>query len=98
MEFTRTLGIVKSRKKPNGDFHYFGIKEIINKFPLGTTIANLASELHEVREIRNNIAHSGSMPSHEESKNAIEIFIKMFNARSGLNLSVDLQKAPSTGM
>ncbi|MEH6504374.1 MAG: hypothetical protein V7682_10800 [Cycloclasticus sp.] len=98
MSFTRTLGIQTSRIKTNGDSYYFGIKDIIDSFPIGSTISNLASELHDVREIRNKIAHNGSMPSHEESTRAIKMFLRMFNIRSGLNLSVDLHKAPSGGM
>lgn len=98
MDFTRALGIRTSRTKPNGEFYYFGIKDIIDKFPTGTTISNLASELHIVREIRNNIAHSGSMPNHDESIKAINLFMQMFNIRSGLNLSVDLHRTPSSGM
>ena len=80
----------------NNDFP--PIKKIINKFPEGTTIANLKIELHIVRDIRNDIAHKGIIPSHNESSKAIEMFMKMFNIRSGLNLSVDLHQAPSTGM
>ncbi|MEW8350659.1 MAG: hypothetical protein AB2689_21650 [Candidatus Thiodiazotropha taylori] len=99
MEFTRTLGIQTSRTNTNtGRIYYFGIKDVIDLFPAGTTISNLASELHLVREIRNNIAHRGAMPSHDESTTAINLFIRMFNIRSGLNLSVDLHRTPSTGM
>jgi len=98
MDSTRILGVVTSRIKSNGDLYYFGIKDIVDSFPTGTTISNLASELHEVREIRNGIAHSGLKPSHEQSKKAIEMFLKMLNTRSGLNLSVDLHQAPSGGM
>lgn len=99
MDFTRDLGIQTSRTNPNsGRVNFFGIKQIINSFPTGTTISNLASELHVVRDIRNNIAHNGSMPSHDESIKAIKMFLQMFNIRSGLNLSVDLHRTPSGGM
>lgn len=98
MDFTRVLGIQTSRPTRRGGVFYLGIKDIIDDFPTGTTVSNLASELHVVREIRNNIAHRGSMPNHEESSKAIKVFIQMFNIRSGLNLSVDLHRTPSTGM
>ena len=94
MYYARVLEV--ETHKSNGYKH--GIERIINNFPIGTTVSNLASELHVVRDIRNDIAHNGSMPSHEESKKAIEMFMKMFNIRSGLNLSVDLHPAPSSGM
>lgn len=94
MKYARVLEV--ETHKSNGYKH--GIERIINNFPLGTTVANLASELHVVRDIRNDIAHNGSNPIHEESKKAIELFMKMFNIRSGLNLSVDLHPAPSSGM
>lgn len=98
MDFTRNLGIQTFRIKGNGDPYYFGIKEIIDSFPIGTTIATLSDELHEVRKIRNQIAHSGTTPSHKESSKAIELFVKMFNIRSGLNLSVSTHPTPSSGM
>lgn len=98
MDFTRALGIVTFETKKKGGIYYFGIQKIIDSFPQGTTISNLASELHEVREIRNNIAHRGSISSHNESIKAIQMFMQMFNIRSGLNLSVDLLPAPSGGM
>ena len=98
MDFTRILGIETSRTNSRGGGYHFGIKDVIDKFPQGTTISNLASELHIVRDIRNNIAHNGLAPSHEESVKAIKMFLKMLNIRSGLNLSVDLHRTPSGGM
>ena len=98
MDFTRVLGIPTSRIKSNGRVYYFGIKDIIDDFPEGTTISNLAPEIHIVREIRNNMAHRGTIPSHNESEKAIKMFMQMFNIRSGLNLSIDLHRTPSTGM
>ena len=98
MEFTRVLGIPTSNQNRRGEIFYFGIKDIIDIFPTGTTISNLALELHEVREIRNNIVHNGTIPSHFESTKAIKLFIKMFNIRSGLNLSIDLHITQSNWM
>lgn len=95
----RNLGVSTTTTNPRtGRIRYHGIAEIIDDFPLGTSIANLASELHSVRVVRNNIAHNGTIPSHQQSAEAIELFIKMFNMRTGLNLRVDTHQTPTGGI
>lgn len=67
------------------------IKKILKNFIVfeGTTIAGLYDEIDDIRELRNEIAHDGKLASHVESSKAIELFLKMFNLRSGLTLNVE---------
>lgn len=94
----RTLGVPTTRTNARGRTYHHRIIDIINHFPIGTTISNLTPELHEVREIRNGIAHSGMKPSQQQSAKAITLFVKMFNMRTGLNLRVDTNGTPSGGI
>lgn len=98
MQYVTLLGIPTQKISQRGRISYFGIKEIIKNFPTGTTINSIASELDTICRIRDNIAHNGSMPSLEESSETIKLFVKMFNIRSGLNLSVSTDPTPSNGM
>ena len=66
------------------------IKKILKNFKQreGTTIAGIYDELDDIRKLRNKIAHEGKLASHKESSKAIELFMTMFNLRSGLTTRV----------
>jgi hypothetical protein len=74
------------------------IKDMIDDFPSGTSVANLRDDLHALREVRNRIAHQNAIASHSDSALALRCFVRMLNMRSGLALKIDENRAPTLGL
>lgn len=77
---------------------YKGIKKLINDYPEGTWVYTNKSYLHDVRVLRNQIVHRGYIPNRVESALALQIFLRMFNFRTGLNLRIDTHGVPTQGV
>ncbi len=93
-EYAHVIGVPLTDKDNNS----LEIKRLINKFPLGTMVSNLSSDLHAVRIARNNIAHSNSAASFNDSQLAITCFMKIFNLKTGLPLNIDFNAPPIFGL
>jgi hypothetical protein len=74
------------------------IKDMIDDFPPGTSVANLRDDLHALREVRNRIAHQNVQATHSDSALALRCFVRMLNVVSGLALKIDENPAPTIGL
>ena len=74
------------------------VSQLVQEFPAGTWVKFEKSNLELLRQCRNSVAHRGYKPTHSESAHALELFINMFNVRSGLSLRVSTHPAPSYGL
>lgn len=74
------------------------IKDMIDDFPLGTSVANLRDDLHALREVRNRIAHQNVLATHSDSALALRCFVRMLNEVSGLALKIDENPGPTVSL
>jgi len=105
--FADELGIDVYKRKKNGDIikdqtngtpMYKIISDIVKSFPEGTWISSEQDDLLKVAWLRNQVAHKGYTPSIQESAFAIDVFIKMFNFRTGLALRADTNRTPTSSV
>ena len=105
--YADSLGIdVYSRKKGgaiktdirSGQPMFRAVSRIIKDFPVGTWVSAHENELLDVAWIRNQVAHKGYQPSITESAATIEMFMKVFNHRTGLLLRADTNRTPTIGV
>lgn len=82
----------------SGQSMYRAISQIIKDFPTGTWIEANKDQLLDIAWVRNQIAHKGRFPTHQESAAAINLFMEVFNFRTGLNLRADASQAPTFGI
>lgn len=100
------LGLDVYQRRRNGNVlndeagspKYKNVSILIDLFPEGTWLYANKGGFHQVRNLRNQIAHRGYEPSHAESARALEVFVSMFNFRSGLNLRIDTHRVPTHGV
>lgn len=81
-----------------GNPKYKNIYDVIEAFPVGTWMYANKSDFHSLRDLRNQIAHKGYTPTQPQSAASLDAFTKMFNFRSGLNLTVDTHRVPTLGV
>ena len=91
-------GIETTKISKKGKTIYIGIADIINKFLLGTTVANLRDDLHIIRDKRNDIAHGNSSATIQDSSLAITCLLEVLNIKTGLKLELNLHSAPTIGL
>lgn len=86
------------RDRRTGQPMYKMISTVIDDFPEGTWIYANADDLRNVAWLLNQVAHKGYMPSRPESANAINVFMRVLNFRSGLCLRADTNPTPTSGV
>lgn len=71
---------------------------LINSFKSGTWVYAMKDRMHNIRGIRNKVAHGGYKPTQQQSAEALRLFVELLNYRSGLFLNIDTNPPPTHGL
>ena len=74
------------------------IVDKIDDFLPGTGVGTIKAELHQLREIRNDVAHQNRQASAQESTLAIEMYQHVLRSRTGLAVELSFHPPPTSGI
>lgn len=94
----KRFGFPRKVLRANGKKGNRTVAEMIDLFPVGTTIGNMRDDLHRVRQTRNRVAHRNQAAGPGASEEAISCYARMFMAESGIRLTIRPGRTPGFGM
>ena len=98
IETADELGIQTTHVTKRGHTLNDNISVIIKRFPDGTTVKVNLSDIDNLRDIRNKIAHRSYNPALQESALAIRCLLYVIKMKSGLCLKIDEGPPPTLGL